>query len=867
MKRLARPALGAVAIAALALSAMSPITASADPPPGRTVPTREFGNGPERNLDAAPPRELSTQAAVRGSDSVDLGLRHYGHSRDRGYPRQTQLPAPPENPADPSIRRGLVPYHGIAPKLNELQKRSDRVSAEIIGKSFQNRDLYLVTVTAPESSATAKRQTQMREKIENDPARAARDKEITRGYKTPIFVNGNIHGNEWEGADANLRVIETLATARDTATTDMLGRTRLYFNVTANPDGRVNERRQNGAGFDLNRDMVTASQPEARAMRQIMINTQPVVMLDLHGYVNGTLIEPTTPPHGQNYEYDLFIRNAYANGLGMEAAVNKLGYTFEKDGVHPPQIPFRDQQEGWDDWPPIFTPQYAPFQGAVASHTIEIPLRINNLENPPPPDDELKRRSRINTDILNTTVMSTLSFVQQRRSQLVADQIEVFRRGAAGEALRTPPVGWVPGFGPEDQYGTRFPRAYVIPTGRDQRSAVAAARLVDHLVANDVRVTRAVKDFRLGGTSYPAGSYVVDMHQPKRAMANVMLEAGLDITPKVDAMYDISAWSHAYLWGASVAAVQSADLRGVPTTPVNAAAPTGSVSGGGELALRLDDPKEITALNALLNEGVEVRWAGDGRVLLPASARAAAQRAAERYGVRFAAADGNGTAPVRKLTVAAAAGADETFSLQEMGYAVTPVSTAILNAGFDWTDVDVLYVSSGLDYSRLNATARGALDAFLARGGVVGRGATGANFNRAAGLLTATAVPGRGDANGVVSVTNSGGPLTAGAPNISFVFSPWWFTGLGSEVTVEQRYSAAPMIAGHWRPDPATGNGGQDQAAGQATIVRGVDERGTAVVLFGTEPLFRNHPKGMFAQVARSLQWTAITAAQRRTAR
>src|SRR5690606_23363874 len=115
-----------------------------------------------------------------------------------------------------------------------------------------------------------------------------------------------------------------------------------YFNVTANPDGRIAGTRQNGAGFDLNRDMITGSQPEARTMRRIMIDAQPVAMLDLHGYVNGTLVEPTTPPHGANYEYDLFITNTYANGLGIEAAILGLGYTPEADGVLPPQIPFRD---------------------------------------------------------------------------------------------------------------------------------------------------------------------------------------------------------------------------------------------------------------------------------------------------------------------------------------------------------------------------------------------------------------------------------------------------------------------------------------------------------------------------------------------
>jgi hypothetical protein len=31
-------------------------------------------------------------------------------------------------------------------------------------------------------------------------------------------------------------------------------------------------------------------------------------------------------------------------------------------------------------------------------------------------------------------------------------------------------------------------------------------------------------------------------------------------------------------------------------------------------------------------------------------------------------------------------------------------------------------------------------------------------------------------------------------------------------------------------------------------------------VLFGTEPLFRAHPKGLYAQVGRALHWTALAA-------
>lgn len=191
------------------------------------------------------------------------------------------------------------------------------------------------------------------------------------------------------------------------------------------------------------------------------------------------------------------------------------------------------------------------------------------------------------------------------------------------------------------------------------------------------------------------------------------------------------------------------------------------------------------------------------------------------------------------------------FALREMNFEVTPVSTAVLNAGFDWSSVDVLFVSAGLDRDALTTGARTALDAFLGAGhGLVGRGVAGAELSAATGLLAAKPVEGNGDANGVVRVVNSG-PVTAGAPGSpdhGFVYAPVWFTDLGPEVQVEQSYATGgPLVSGHWRPLP-DGSGGPAAAAGQASVVSG-----PRAVLFGTEPLFRDHPKGEFAQVGRAL--------------
>ncbi|MEV6398368.1 M14 family zinc carboxypeptidase [Streptomyces sp. NPDC051907] len=849
---LPRPVLIATAaLAAAVLLAPAPATAA----PGRNDPTpypvREGGGRDDGEPAASAPPSVAANA-LRAAPTAAPEL-----ARSGGYPRRTRLEVPPENPDDKSIKLGLTPYHSIAPRLNALQRLGDRVSVEVAGHSAGGHELYLVTLTAPETAQQAREQERMRELIENSPAAAAKDRRVKAAYKTPVFINNNIHGNEWEGADAALRLIEELAKKKDRKTAELLGRNRIYLNVTANPDGRIAGTRANANGFDLNRDFVTGSQPEARAIQHIAIDKQPAVMLDLHGYVNGTLIEPTTPPHGENYEYDLFLKNSYANALGMEKAVNGLGYTPAKDGVEPAVIPFRDQKEGWDDWPPIFTPQYMPFQGAVASHTIEFPMAVNNEEYDSLPVAELRRRSAINTAVAGAAMRATLAYTDAHRSSVIADQIETFRRGAAGEAQRPvseETVPGVPGIGPEDVYTTRFPRAYVVPAGAGQRSATAAARLVDHLVANDVRVERAVLPFRLAGRVYPAGSYVVDMHQPKRGLANVMLAEGRDISADVSTMYDISGWSLGLLWGATVDKAVKGDLR-VVGRPVHAASPTGYVAPFGDLRLRLSDPKEIAALNSLLAQGVRVRRAADGSAIVPGSARGVAGVLADRLGVAFAATKERGRGALHRTAVAAAVSPGELFGLREMGFPVQPVSTDVLNEGYDWSGTDALYVSSDLDYAKLNPAARTALDAFLARGGaVVGLGSQGAAFNAAAGLIKARPTEGNGSANGVVKVANAkNSPVTGGAPARTFVYSPLWFTDLGPGVRVEQSYGAGnPLVAGHWRPSE-DGTGGPKDAAGKAAVVSGVSARGADVVLFGTEPLFRDHPKGLFAQLGRAL--------------
>ncbi|MGF1648643.1 MAG: M14 family zinc carboxypeptidase [Kineosporiaceae bacterium] len=775
-------------------------------------------------------------------------------------PRNDVLVDAPVDQNDASIPLGLIPYHEFVPRLRALQA-SDRISVEVVGQSRLGRDIHLVVVTSPMSDRHWRDWQRLSDLRTEDPARALDllDAGAYDGWRSPLLVNNNIHGNEWEGTDSTFQILEELAFSDDPAVGDLLDSTVLAFVVSMNPDGRVAGTRANAAGFDMNRDFITQSQPENVMLRDQLIRYEPLTMLDMHGYVAGTLIEPTTGPHGENYEWDLYIRHALPNALAMEERVfaeNRADLERYYPGITTVNIPFRDFTDGWDDWPPIFTPMYAMYHGAVG-HTVEVPLNPRGATLTP---EQRLDRTRVNTNVGRSIIEANLDWATGNRRALLRDQLELFRRGEAGEPSRPidDPLALETGLDVNlETFLLDFPDAYVIPTGDDQRSEVAAARLVDFLVANDVEVHRARTSVRVAGERYPAGTYVVDMHQAKRGLANTILDVGRDVTTDFPTMYDISAWSPGELWGATVVRVEDGDLDTRRLRPVERAEPTGSVPSGRPAAYALDAETvaEVQAVNALLADEAEVRRLEDGSFVVDGADRRAVRAVAREFGIRFEALRPRQwreaqDAPAQGLLRVAVSGpADEQFALARMGFPVTSVTTAGFNAGtYAFADFEALYVGSGaLDPGALDAARQAEFAAWLEAGGtVVGRGVGGVQFNEAAGLLPVTVTAGRDDASGIVSVLNDpDSTVTGSALDNAFVSSPQYFTSVGDGVVVDQSLAAGQFVlAGHWI--------GQEAAAGQPVVVSGT-ARGADVTLFGTEPLYRNHPEGMFPQVAESL--------------
>lgn len=767
----------------------------------------------------------------------------------------------PVDPDDAAIPLGLHAYHEIAPKLHAIDEASDRVTVEVSGESADGRDLYRVIIADPDSADAIARWEEYRTLSTTDPE-AAREL-VTSGevVAAPVFINSSIHGNEWEGVDASLDTIERLAFSDDPEVARILEQTFIIINAVANPDGRVAGRRQNGNGFDLNRDFATLSQPETLPVVEDITRYNPVVLLDLHGYVNPYLISPNSAPHAAAYDYAFYLPLGFANAQNMEAAL-VAGLAERGDSVPAgvnttrARIPFRDDSPGaWDDYPPIYTPMYAMLHGGLG-YTLETFQRPNSGSDP----QLWRARAANNRAGHRDTIWASLEFVAEHRVELLENQIAYFERSLANAPAEPLPPDFVPGWSGTgvDQPLADFPAGYVIPVGEGQASDLAAARLVNLLLAHDVDVDVARRDFTLGGRRYEAGSYVVDLRQAKRNVAYATLDDGDDISALAPRMYDISAWSQGRLWGATVVEVP----RGTPLPRHVGPArgdqtPRGEVVGRGKAAayaFTIDDPVTIQTVNRLLADGVAVARAGDGRVVVSGLSRGQALRLSHDTGITLEAlpavpADAE---PLRRLRVGHVGAENERYTLSDLGFDVTPLTAGLLNEGFDLASLDALVVSSTFNVSTLQPEARARLDAWLADGGaIVGRGAGGIGLNEALGLLPVAAASGPSNANGIVEVDNTGSEVLAGAPaqDSTFVYGgPRWFPEVGDGVVVEQRLAEGDFfVAGHW-------SGDRSPAAGQPIVVRG-EADGARVVLFGSDPLFRDHPKGLFRQIAHALWW------------
>jgi hypothetical protein len=814
------------------------------------------------------------------------------------------------NASDPVGSFAHIPYYAIGCTLDAIKAESigNRMSVRVFGHSALGRPMYLVTINALETHQQRReynRWSKLRRRALDDPAKAIRDlNRYGDNVKVPVFIQAAIHGNEYEGVDATMRLINRLATTprgADPEVDAILDHAIVVFNSDQNPDGRAAGTRANGAGFDLNRDFLTQSQPETKATISVMQKWLFPDMLDQHGYVTPTLIEATTKPHNPGIEYDLWLKwnqprtaaNAAAlaaEGLGVQRPVNDwcadadlppIGSTVCADGTQPgPAV-----AEGWDDWGPFYTPMYNQLIGLngstveMCSSTASDPA-TQRVCGAPGLTDFPRGRAAART-AQYTVATSTLAFDIANRHDLLADQLENYRRGDAGAPR---PECCPPPFDVANNWMHEYPTAYVIPLGAGQRSDAEANRLAQWLLDNGIVLTQLKRPARFGSQRFDKGSYVVWMKQAHRGLAETTLSIGVDVSSQISQLYaPPGAWSHGYLWGADVVQIPTgarfrADAHAVRRTQRLA----GGVEPGraDSYALEIDSATAVRTLNSLIADGVEAgiakalftsgsRTYPAGTAIFPASAKHTLDRAGKDSGLRFAgvratslpALEPRTTVP--RIAVLTGGLTQEIWVLRDLGFTADPVGTggtSNLNnpavpdplAGYD-----VIFNQAGWP---AGATARERLTAFFANhGGYVGAGTGGAAFLTSAGQVAGLTAANRSGAgrSGIVYWDNVGGadsPIVGAYParDTAIMDPPTWLTAVPDTLDVDAKLPESGFFAaGLWLLDAQSAS-----APGSPLVAHGPNTAGTArLTVFAMNPAYRADPEREWPALGSATYW------------
>lgn len=743
-------------------------------------------------------------------------------------------------------------YSELAGILKQIDRKSARVTVKQFGMSAGGHPLYLVTIQKKWASpAAAQRWKRFIALQTTDPDKARAMLRRGGDLRAPVFINCSIHGGETTGVDAGLRLIRKLAFGTDPATRAILKNTVVFVNACQNPDGRITDTRRNDNGFDLNRDWITQSQPEVQAVARQIAKWHPTMFLDLHGYYDPMIIDPTTNPHDPNYEWDLSIAYALPAAKAIEKAI-------EDNTIVEVDIPYRDwinpdtgKSEGFEDYSPYYTPQFAMFYGLVGSTM------------------ETSYKSEDGVDAHYYGILEGAKYTAANRLGMLTNQIKRFQRAVRGASQ--PVTADVP-------EPMTYAAGYVIPAdAAHQENPTKARETVRHLIANGIMVYRTTKDFSLPTVrrfnDLPAGTYWVPLKQPLRGIANAMLWYGEDVSDQATQMYDACAWQLPESWGVTRYALQDdpdVDVKRVTSVKE----PAGTFAGDGPwFTVLADRDEDVKAVNHLVRNGVPVQRVvrTDGAmedpplgafVVSASSAESIAflRSTAAQFGVHIMEVQlttdhvdlqplfhegypaGSVTGP---LKVAVYYDGPTAFALRELGF-----DAEVVESDVDLSSYDVLICDdySGLDLDAVKAWVDGG-GAYVANGpyGIID------------GLLDVKPMGGydwdfywANNCLGLTQYSDASLVTTGMGPaGYSFSFPVTWFEGLGAGVETDATYSDQYFLAGFWQIGDPTGLTIAD-AAGKAVVVHGM-YGGGRVTFVGPMAAFRAHTQSTFRLLANAI--------------
>ncbi len=545
--------------------------------------------------------------------------------------------------------------------LKKIAAASKKVKLQVIGKTEEGRNQYMLIVSDPNNLANLEKYKSIAQKLahaENLTLEEA--KQLSKEGKAVVWIDGGLHATEVTGIHQWIESIYQIITREDEETKRILKSTIILF-VHANPDGQElvsNWYMRNSdtlkrstsnlprlyekyIGHDNNRDFFMNNMSESRNMsRQQYIEWMPQVLYNHHQTgPPGTVV--AGPPYRDpfNYVYDpLLVTGIDALGAAMSSRLNaegKPGYTMKGGSVYStwwngglrttayyhniigllteiignptpmtiPLVPQRLIPTSANPFP--ITPQKWYFKNSI---DYSISLNYAVLNYAARYKDEL---------LLNIYTMGRHSIeagnkdswtMSPKKSDLITELYKAEKKDTKPDTISLAYYDKVYK-NPE----LRDPRGFIIPINQP----TTAIQFVNILIKSGIKVHRASTDFMVDSKKYLAGSYVVktnqafrphvlDMFEPQDHPNDFLYPGGPPVRP-----YDAAGWTPAFTMGIEFDRILD-DFTG----PFEALAygdiqkPVGQINKADKdwvgYTFSTNENAAYVAVNEFLNAGVEV---------------------------------------------------------------------------------------------------------------------------------------------------------------------------------------------------------------------------------------------------------------------
>lgn len=492
------------------------------------------------------------------------------------------------------IGQRITLHHHMVRYLESLAQSSPRVTMEVLGRSWQERELMLAVVTSPENHArldaiqdAARRLADPRTLSPDEAANLMADQPVV------VWLGGSLHGFELSGSEALLKLLERLTISDDAATMELLQNLVILIDPVLNPDGREafanlnNDRlgripnpnpddwandftgwearkfRTGHYYFDINRDWFAHTQRETQARAPTFRLWRPQVAIDAHemGADVEFYFDPPTDPVNPFFP-DFSTRWLQRFGKAHAAAFDQAGYEYMTG-------------ERFNFFYPGYASSWTNYQGAVGMLYEQGSSRGLALQRP----DGSVRTLADATWQQFTAAWAALNLAAEERLALLQEYYEAHDAAiaAGGEGAR---------------------RYLLAPEGDPALVAELAALLFRngvevHVLEEPARLDgvrdRTGRD--VGGRTFPAGSFVVEAAQPRGNLVRVLLEPDVPVPEdflelareRVERgvnprFYDITGWSLPLMF--NVGGYSTADARSLPLQAVTREPAPGDVGVG-----------------------------------------------------------------------------------------------------------------------------------------------------------------------------------------------------------------------------------------------------------------------------------------------